>query len=1003
MRRVLTYSATYSRSGGLRAMLDPRFRVALFIAFLVAPSRMLSAAPPAITQGPWVTGITRSSAVLSWVTDSSATSKVTWGTSPGSLNNTQADGGAPTVIHSWYATGLPGGTTIYYQVCSTNSSGTTCSAPGSFSTSVQTAIPAPPVAPTPVDTPVAPTGNILTVGPNCDDPATGLVAMWSQANWGDIVEIDPAVTPFCAGSYVFPAKAGNTDASLYVLTRVKNVLDLGSEQITPFRKPKMARFVHTAPNVIMIGSADPSGLSCFAGSYLWRQGQSNAWAMYRCNNVNGQSIGSIPSSGNLQITVAAHGYSNTNAVCGTGVMGWISGVTGTGASGTNGPWFFNVLDANTLELHPCINSGIAQATGPTSGGTVAINQFQLEPVVEGTVPPSTCNYGQWWHEQASSGADDEYHRTYYCSPANQWLPYRMNPNFGATPAPVIDLVTNQAHNLMFQGLSFEPLPLKADPQRLEYTYQPANQPTGTLFWNFVGQSRYNHHIYWDQVLAQCPDPDPNGAMVRCHGFASPFDGSHITVRRSYFSGWQIFHSLPDLDDGSAVVFVVEHGPGPHEFVDNHIECAGICVYYTDDVASTSVATDLTFKRNYVITPDQYWNVSPAWLGNAPFPGNIYWSQRHRFELKRLQRGILDGNIFVGGWVWNNNAAAICLCTRGGAIGAQISALNNATIVTYDASVQYDWGVENLQVGDLVVFQNLAGGTCPTTPAAVYTVATVVNTYTFTVSPSPGCTATRGNVARLANQTANISDVLISNNTLRDSPTGIYMLGHDSYAGPPNGLVSNAMQRIQITNNIATNLDGTRVGTGSYSSAPQVAPSGTFVVPIYGMEDLQVTHNTVYKRAISAFMNSDSGVGGPSSGLAVKANIFEYISGSGIVNDGGFFGAAALNTAWISGTSTQFTGSYNVILRSGGSSGSPYDPTQPPFGPYPALTRWFDTNGGSFPFKDAAAGDFSLTALYRHVDSCYGTPGDCTDDGLDVGVNMPVLSVAQGQARNPRPR
>jgi hypothetical protein len=37
--------------------------------------------------------------------------------------------------------------------------------------------------------------------------------MWSQANWGDIVEIDPAVTPFCAGSYVFPAKAGNTDAS----------------------------------------------------------------------------------------------------------------------------------------------------------------------------------------------------------------------------------------------------------------------------------------------------------------------------------------------------------------------------------------------------------------------------------------------------------------------------------------------------------------------------------------------------------------------------------------------------------------------------------------------------------------------------------------------------------------------------------------------------------------------------------------------------------------------
>jgi hypothetical protein len=199
-RPVLIYSETYSRSGRLRAMLGPRLRVALFIAFLVTPSRILSAAPPALTQGPWVTGITRSTAVLSWVTDSSATSKVTWGTAPGSLNNIQADGGVPTVIHSWYATGLPGGATIYYQVCATNSSGTTCSATGSFSTSVQTAIPAPPIAPTPVDTPVVPRGNLLTVGPNCDDPATGLVAMWSQANWGDIVEIDPAVTPFCAGS-----------------------------------------------------------------------------------------------------------------------------------------------------------------------------------------------------------------------------------------------------------------------------------------------------------------------------------------------------------------------------------------------------------------------------------------------------------------------------------------------------------------------------------------------------------------------------------------------------------------------------------------------------------------------------------------------------------------------------------------------------------------------------------------------------------------------------------
>jgi hypothetical protein len=408
----------------------------------------------------------------------------------------------------------------------------------------------------------------------------------------------------------------------------------------------------------------------------------------------------------------------------------------------------------------------------------------------------------------------------------------------------------------------------------------------------------------------------------------------------------------------------------------------------------SDAGDLTFKQNYVRTPDRYWDQSPQWLGKSSFSGNIYWSQRHRFEAKRLKRGILDGNIFVGGWVWNNNAAAICLCTRGGAIGAQLSSVNGATIASFGSGVGYDWSVENLQVGDKVFLQNLAGGTCPANPAQVYTIAAVASAYSFTVTPAVGCTATRGNIGRLANQTAYISDIVMSNNTIRDSPTGIYMLGHDTNAGPQNGLVSTAMQRVQVTNNLVTNLDGTRVGMGAYSPHPEFAPAGTFVVPIYGMEDLQVTHNTVYKRTIAAAINSDSGVGGPASGLVFNANIFEYIDGSGIVNDGAFFGAAALDRAWISGSSPQYTASYNVILRPGGSTGSPYDPSQPPFGPYPPLTLWFDTNRGPFPFKNPAGGDYSLIGRYRHVDSCFGSPGDCSNDGMDIGVNMPALSAAQ---------
>jgi hypothetical protein len=978
--------------GGGAASNNPRIRIALWLVVLTAGSIVLGAAPPAIAQGPWLSGVTRSTAVFSWVTDVASTSQVKWGTSADSLTNMQSDAGLPTVIHSWYASGLPGGANIYYQICSANSSGTTCSDTASFKTPTQPTIPAPPVPTVPVDAvvqPSTPTGQIWTVGPSCDDPSTGLVAMWTQANWGDIVEIDPSVTVACTGSYVFPAKTGNLDGSRYILTSVKNVKELGSGQINPLRKQQLAKFVHTAPNVIMIGPADPASMSCFAGSYLWRQGQSKAWAMYRCNNLPAQNIKQIPNTGPLNITVPGHGIPDAHMV-------WVSGVTGAGASAVNGGWLTHVIDRDTIQLQAYIGAAAQIATGVASGGTIALNQFQLEPVVEGASLPASCDYGQWWHHQASAGAEDEYHRTFYCNSPNQWLPYRIDPNFGSTPAPVFDLVTNQAHNLIFQGLSFEPLALKADPQRLQYTYLPANQPTGTLFWNFVAQSRKNHHIYWDQILGQCPDPDPNGSMVRCHGFASPFDGAHISVRRSHFGGWQIFHSLQDLDDGSAVVFAVQHGPGPHEFVDNFIECAGICVYYTDDVASTSDATDLTFKQNQVVTPDRYWDHSPLWLGSSLFSSNIYWSQRHRFELKRLRRGIVDGNLFVGGWAWNNNAAAICLCTRGGAAGAQISSINDAAVTTYDASVMADWGVENLQPGDKVIFQNLAGGTCPVAPAQAFTVTTVVNAFTFEVSPSLACTATRGNIARLANQTAFISDIVISNNTLRDSPTGIYILGHDSYAGPPNGLVSTGMQRVQIINNAASNLDGGRVGTGAFSAHPEFAPTGTFVVPIYAMEDLQVAHNTVFKRTIGAFSNSDSTAGGPSSGLSMKANIFEYVGGSGIVNDGAFFGSAALDRAWVSGSSTQYTASFNIILRPGGSKGGPNDPSQPPFGPYPKFTQWFDTNQGPFPFKNATAGDFSLTGLFRHVDSCFGSPGDCTDDGMDVGVNMTVLLAAQAQ-------
>src|SRR5438270_685754 len=108
------------------------FKLCLFIIFA---ANLALAGGPLVVQGPWISGITRSSALFSWVTDiRTGVSIVKWGTASSSLNNISMITGEPIYIHSWYATGLPAGNTIYYQICSRNSSDETCSSTGTFNT-----------------------------------------------------------------------------------------------------------------------------------------------------------------------------------------------------------------------------------------------------------------------------------------------------------------------------------------------------------------------------------------------------------------------------------------------------------------------------------------------------------------------------------------------------------------------------------------------------------------------------------------------------------------------------------------------------------------------------------------------------------------------------------------------------------------------------------------------------------------------------------------------------
>src|SRR5579871_306759 len=89
---------------------------------------------PRITDGPWVSNITRSTALLSWVTDQVSNSTVRWGLKPGS-HPYGVTGDGKGLIHSWYVSGAPASSTVYYVVCSSNGADPEiCSTEGTFNT-----------------------------------------------------------------------------------------------------------------------------------------------------------------------------------------------------------------------------------------------------------------------------------------------------------------------------------------------------------------------------------------------------------------------------------------------------------------------------------------------------------------------------------------------------------------------------------------------------------------------------------------------------------------------------------------------------------------------------------------------------------------------------------------------------------------------------------------------------------------------------------------------------
>lgn len=942
--------------------------------------------------------------------------------------------------------GTPASTLIPYMVCSSDLTTENCwgsmatpTVPATYTSGAAAVmIPADPTLPTPVDAFSAPTSPVFSVGAtshDCNSNVDGLVEKWGEAvtAGGGVVEIDPTVTPYCAdfGYYVFPAWSGPG----YILTRVKNAptIFVNNRRVQPSDWPNnVARIIQNGPNTQIAGTDPRTFPGCYAGSRYWWQGQlSNGlggWAMYQCNNGTKKAITSIPSSGALTITVPSHGIPNTAVV-------HISGVTGPGAPTLNDDWTVTVVDANTITLNPVHYAQSTTATGTSScpATCISANAYTLLSYTPVTAKPTTCTFGNWYHIDASTAGPTEYQRTYYCQNTNnEAIPLKLDPNavsFGNTTGAPIDLTAHTPSHIAFDGISLEPLYFKADQQLLQWVPGASRAPTGTFYNMFWMVANGSDHIYFDHILGDIADPFTGSTptAIRAGYYFYLGGGSNIHIGGSYNSGMQVFSGLSSLveQESSHVYFIKAD---KLDIENNFFSGATIGVFSPEDQNTMNLVGDITIKNNTIDIPDKYWvSTSPLVLMGVAF------SARHQIELKSVQRMLVEGNFLLNGFVFINNAAGICLCARS---NLQQGQAHGSTATLYAQSNGYGGYIAtDIHAGDVIAFIYPNGTCSQSNYNKFYRVAAPVSPILFTLTTSTGCDSTLSSyIIRVLGSSGFTKDVTIRNNSFINTSSGIEILGQNSYAGPSvSGTVSSIAQRISIYNNLFYGTDGSRVGPGSqWFTNPASAPSGNIFQLQFGIQDVQIIHNTAIKRydvTQNAFFNypitayqawpptPEPAPAGISSGFKLLNNIGEYLNfGRDFMEDGqsGTFGQAMLNANFV-GVSPPWYYGQNTILRIQGSAGYPcntaYDPTVPPRGPYPPGTLWFNglwdgpgptppggcPNGAPFPFFNTAQGNYRIqpTSIYVSGGSSPAT------DNTTVGVDPDVMEAAQGNVSNVR--
>ena len=229
----------------------------------------------------------------------------------------------------------------------------------------------------------------------------------------------------------------------------------------------------------------------------------------------------------------------------------------------------------------------------------------------------------------------------------------------------------------------------------------------------------------------------------------------------------------------------------------------------------------------------------------------------------------------------------------------------------------------------------------------------------------------------------ITDITFRNNVLRNAPNGIILLAHDDHADNEQQIET---ARLSFTNNLFYNIDGTKwytpVGSGGCCTFGQ---AGSPFWLFWGIEDVTVTHNTVYRNIGTnpKIISFQEGGTAASEGFSFKDNIVYSTIGLPMGKDGGpaqRYGIDALN--YIFQASGGYEWQKNVIVPFGSGALTPESANMPLTDLWTALEADAQSQAG---FIDALNGNFGLLSSSPFKGKA--------SDGKDPGVDLALLSAA----------